>query len=295
MNGTIQSYEWRAISTLYLEQREESEVIFSNTQTATYTIQETPFHKYQMFELKVTDNEGLSAYDVIIVNLNGFGDPPVVNAGDDIYVNEGDVVNLDAVLEGHWYPSSDNDVFLSSLFSRVSIFQAPDVESSVESFGFYFFKKGTNLLASIDYLEVHVHDIPSSPPEPLVIVDITAESTVKEGELLKITPTLSDAGQPSDITFNWIQTEGPHAMLFTPNAEEPVFYAPSVGSLGATITFELTVTNKHAQASVESISINVTNNASPTANAGADLDILEGEVFSLTATQSNDPDGEIVT
>ena len=73
------------------------------------------------------------------------------------------------------------------------------------------------------------------------------------------------------LTYQWTQTLGPAVTLANPTTATPFFSAPSVGAGGATVMFDLTVTDARNLTGPDSISVFVTNvNQVPVANAGPD-------------------------
>ena len=76
----------------------------------------------------------------------------------------------------------------------------------------------------------------------------------------------------------------------------PSFTAPDVGADGDTLTFELTVTDNEGATSTDTVNVAVNNvivNQPPTANAGQDQVVNEGDNVVLDGTSSSDPDGTI--
>ena len=75
------------------------------------------------------------------------------------------------------------------------------------------------------------------------------------------------------------------------NTVLPTFVAPSVEAGGATIVFDLTVTDPHNLTGPDSVAINISNvNQLPIANAGADQTVNENTLVTLNGTLSADPD-----
>ena len=93
------------------------------------------------------------------------------------------------------------------------------------------------------------------------------------------------------LTYQWTQILGPAVTLLGGNTVLPTFVAPSVGAGGATIVFDLTVTDPHTLTGPDSVSIHVTNlNQIPVANAGPDQTVNEHAAVTLNGTLSTDPD-----
>jgi hypothetical protein len=128
-------------------------------------------------------------------------------------------------------------------------------------------------------------------------LDINGDPTVVtlNGEPSKPEPT-----EPG-VTYSWQQTSGPPVELFVSDVEKPTFTVPSVGPLGATLTFQLTVTATACDPSSSTFTttINVTNvvtNRPPVASATVSPNpVNEGQLVTLDGNLSSDPDGDTLT
>ena len=130
-----------------------------------------------------------------------------------------------------------------------------------------------------------------------------ADQTVDEGDNVTLDGTGS-ADQDGDIlTYLWSQTQGPTATLSSTTSTSPTFDAPLINSTQAILTFSLTV-NDGAVDSANNATVTVTildsdssgvTNQTPTANAGADQTVDEGDNVTLDGTGSADQDGDILT
>ena len=169
-------------------------------------------------------------------------------------------------------------------------------------------------------LNVTVANYGNHPP----IVDAGADRTVREGEAVTLNGTASD---PDDdqLTYLWT-SDRPGLSISDSDTLSPSFTAPQV-SQNATITFTLTATDSHNATSSDRVGIAVTATAAqpdapqsvqanstdttrnvqanstdttppanhpPTASAGADLTVAEGQTATLAGT-ATDPDNDQLT
>jgi hypothetical protein len=98
------------------------------------------------------------------------------------------------------------------------------------------------------------------------------------------------------VAYKWVQTAGPIVALSDPTAIKPTFTAPFVEEQGASLTFELTVTDAGGLQDTDSCIVTVIfNNMPPTAAAGLDQQGVAGEEIMLDGSESTDPDDGIAT
>jgi hypothetical protein len=137
-----------------------------------------------------------------------------------------------------------------------------------------------------DTVNVHIIDV-NHPP----VADAGPDQTVQESSPVMLDGTASYDPDVELLTYQWTQILGPAVTLLGGNTVMPTFVAPNVGAAGATIVFDLTVTDPHNLTGPDSVSIRVTNlNQSPTANAGPDQTVNENTLVTLNGTLSADPD-----
>lgn len=134
-DGSIVSYNWSQIS--------GTNVTLENSETfeASFNAPRVTSQSYLSFELKVTDDQGATAVDIvnIIVNIIVIpppvtNTPPSVNAGADQTVTAKSIVQLSGVasdLEGevtvNWLQTSGETVTLTNTTTLITAFVAPDV------------------------------------------------------------------------------------------------------------------------------------------------------------------------
>src|SRR6185503_8433021 len=137
-----------------------------------------------------------------------------------------------------------------------------------------------------DTVDVHVTHV-NQPP----VAYAGPDQTVQEGSPVLLNATGSYDPDLDSLTYQWSQISGPAVTLGGANTAIASFVAPNVGTAGATLVFDLTVTDPYHLTGSVSVSVAVTNvNQSPTSNAGPDQTKSELTVVTLDGTGSTDPD-----
>ena len=128
------------------------------------------------------------------------------------------------------------------------------------------------------------------------IANAGPDQTVDEGTLVTLDGSGSSASQGGALTYAWTQVAGPVVTLNTSNPVQPTFTAPFVSVGGATVTFQLIVTEGTRSSEPDVVNIHVRNvNNRPVADAGADQTVQEGSPVVLNGTNSYDPDAETLS
>jgi hypothetical protein len=108
---------------------------------------------------------------------------------------------------------------------------------------------------------------------------VRPNQTVSEGQAVLLNGSNSTDPDDGIASYHWVQIGEPTVNLSDPNAMQPTFTTPDVGSEGAALTFELTVKDHNGNQGKDMCVVNVTwQNEPPQANAGTDQTVDEGVV-----------------
>ncbi len=225
--------------------------------------------------------------------------PPVANAGVDDSVDEGDLVFLDGTgssdpdedpLTYAWTQPAGPAVVLSDAASAAPSFTAPLVPMGGATLTFQLVVHDGLEFSEPDTVDITIVNI-NHPPVALAGDD----QAVAETSPVALDGSNSYDPDGEDLTYTWTQTAGPPVTLFATDPAMPTFTAPLVGPSGATLTFELTVSDGEDSASdLVDVLVEYVNH-DPVADAGEDQTRFEGAVVMLDAGGSADPDGDGLT
>jgi YVTN family beta-propeller protein len=250
------------------------------------------------FQLTMSDGIA-SDSDTVNVSVENVNRPPSANAGPDQTVNEGELVTLDGSgssdldatpLTFQWERLAGPPASLSDPTAMRPTFVAPSVPQGGATLTFQLTVSDGQLTSDPDIVNVTVQNV-NHPPT----ADAGPDQTVREGSPVTLDGSASFDGDNESLTFSWVQTVGPSVLLSDRTATKPTFTAPSVDPAGATLTFELTVSDGIASAS-DTVNVFVENeNQPPIADAGPDQTKDEGSQVTLDGTASSDPDADSLT
>ena len=229
------------------------------------------------------------------IGVSGLGNsPPTVSAGDDQTVTEGNTVTLagtasddDAgdALTYAWTHDSALDVTLANDTALSTTFTAPAVGSDTAVTFTLAVSDGTNA-AVTDRVTVTITD--NAPPS----ADAGANQTVQEGATVTLSGTATDADDDA-LTYLWTHDSALDVTLANDTALSTTFTAPAVGSDTA-VTFTLAVSDGTNAAVTDRVTVTITDNAPPSADAGANQTVQEGATVTLSGT-ATDADDDALT
>ena len=266
-----------------------------------------------VFTFKVTVSDGADATDTDTVSITvhdistPVNTPPTADAGVDQTVTEGDTVTLDATasvdvdvgdsLTYQWTQESPDlpIITLSGSTATQPTFTAPEVDTATV-FTFKVTVSDGADATDTDTVSITVHDI-STPVNTPPTADAGVDQTVTEGDTVTLDATASvDVDVGDSLTYQWTQ-ESPDLPIITlsgSTATQPTFTAPEVDT-ATVFTFKVTVSDGADATDTDTVSITVHDistpvNTPPTADAGVDQTVTEGDTVTLDATASVDVD-----
>jgi parallel beta-helix repeat protein len=288
-DGTVVGYLWTKISG-------PSGGIIVNPVSVATSVTGLAAGIYQ-FGLKVTDNNGATAADTLIVTVNPApNEAPVANAGS----SQSIILPLNSVMLSGSGADTDGTVvsYLWSKISGPSNYYITSATSAVSSI--------TNLVAGIYQFELQVTDNGGAIGTSVIQITVNPAGNIppiaKVGAsqsltLPTATTTLSGSGSDSDgvvVSYLWTKLSGPSGYNIV-NSASPV--TDVSGLTQGIYQFELQVTDNGGSTgnAIIQITVNAAANIPPSANAGTNQSISLPVNSVMLSGSGNDPDGTVVS
>jgi PKD repeat protein len=269
------------------------------------TIYDLDENKTYCFVARAYDSEGFESGDseevCHIPTPIPENQPPTANAGPDQIVDEGRSVTLnganstdpdDAIAGYHWTQTEGSPVTLSDPNEPQPRFTAPDVGAAGASLVFELTVVDQRGLENTDSCVVNVAWL-NAPPQ----ADAGIDQTVDEGRVVALDGSASLDIDDGIAGYSWVQISGPAVILSDPASSQPTFTALNVGPAGASLTFNLTVTDMGGLQATDSSIVNISwQNETPLAVVAEEyLEVNPGGTVTLDGTGSMDGDDGIVS
>jgi len=253
-----------------------------------------------LFQLTVTNINGLTATDSCSITINCPNKPPVANAGNNQTVSDGQLVLLDATLSNDpdneiisfsWEQISGLPVSLTSTTENRVTFIAPDPCPGSVSLQFQLTVTDSEGLTSSNTSSITVICSNHQP-----IADAGEDQVVSQTVQVTLNAYSSIDNDGIIETVFWEQTNGLSVHLSDNGLMNPTFIAPEICPENErTLTFQLTVTDNDQLSSMDTCNVIILcNNNPPVADAGPDQTVNQKTKVILDASSSFDQDGQIV-
>lgn len=266
----------------------------------TYTLENLADGEIYYFAATAYDGYGNeSDYSAELVHAVN-NQPPVADAGPDQTLAEGQTVTLsgansydpDGMISTYsWIQTGGTKVVLMDASAVTTTFTAPYVGAAGETLSFQLTVTDKCGVKAVDTCAISVtkNNLP-----PVAVVG--EGQTVSEWTLVMLDGSRSSDPDDGIASYSWRQIDGIRVALRYPDLVKPTFIAPEVGLKGASLTFELTVTDFGGLQATNTCVVNVVKaNLPPVANAGSDQTVRSGTITKLDGSASKDPDDGIDT
>ena len=256
-----------------------------------------------IFELTVTDKGGLSDKARVNIMVTHNNVPPTADAGPDQTVSETHPVLLDGsksydpddgIATYAWTQIGNGpSIKLSNHSEMQPSFTAPEVTSGTIALQFELTVTDHSGALKTDQVTISVSDL-GSPP----VADAgTDQNPVYEGwqVFLDGSGSIDSDGQIQSYQWTQINTDsGPEISIIGADSATPKFTVPAIDEESVQLIIQLTVADDTGLNGTDQVKIVISKStASPTANAGDDQKIREGDTVLLDGSLSSDPDDGI--
>lgn len=250
-DGTISSYSWI--------QTKGSPVIISGADTATASFAApTALEQVTLtFQLTVTDNEGVTATDIITITVEPVNAAPTANAGSDQIVNEetsvaltGSGTDSDGVISSYSWKQTEGDsvTITDADMATASFNTATALEQVILTFQLTV--TDSDGASATDIIDITVEPVNAAPT-----VNAGSDQTVNEVTTVSLTGNGTDADGTIE-SYSWTQTDGNTVTIIGADTAAASFDAPSTLE-PLTLTFQLTVTDNEGEIATDSAVITV--------------------------------------
>ncbi|MGY5147121.1 MAG: PKD domain-containing protein [Candidatus Nitrosopumilus sp. bin_7KS] len=223
------------------------------------------------FELTVTDPQGLTHSDSVVIFVSPKNSSPKVNAGADIIVDENTVASLtctgtdpDGTRLGYTWSTTSKAVIEQNVEPQTMVKIPNVVRDSTLTFTCTV-TDGT--YSASDNVNVLVKNVYSAD----IVSDAGSDKIVNENVKVSLDGSNSHDPEDQQLSFKWTQLSGESVKLSSASSVNPSFTSPIVNNNEIKIlTFELKVFDDNERSSVDTVVITVDPvNSPPEASASA--------------------------
>ena len=272
----------------------------ANTPVAAFIAPDVSVETNLRFELTVTDVNGATGTDQLVVTVSPGNAAPTADAGADQNVNSGNLVSLNGsgndsdgtIVSYQWVQLGGPSVTINNANQANASFTAP-VVTTTTLITLRLTVTDNDGASGFDNIVITVNSPGGGNASP--IANAGPDLSVVSGDNVQINGSGVDDG---NITvYVWTQISGPTVLNLQNSQSATVsFVAPSV-STASDYVLRLWVFDDMGATGSDDVVVTVNpggSNLAPTANAGPDQSVSEGELVSINGS-GNDPDGTIAS
>ncbi|MEE4218233.1 MAG: CAP domain-containing protein [Xanthomonadales bacterium] len=265
-DGHIVSHSWSQVSgpSVTLQDSDQWTVNFTAPATAGDI----------RLRLQVTDDDGLTGSDDVIIEVIEANRKPEVSAGSDLTVNVGETVNITGsgsdsdgeIVSWNWSRIGGLTVSLQNASTQTVRFTAP------ASAGYTRLRlRVTDDDGASDYDDVVVNFVDPTPANQAPTANAGADQDVDAGDTVSITGSGTDS-DGTIVSWAWSQVSGASVSLSGANSQTVGFTAPDSAT---TIRLRLTVTDDDGATDTDDVLVTVKETVSQTVTGDTVYSMLD--------------------
>ncbi len=249
-----------------------------------------------LIRITAVDGAGNTGFDEITFTVDA-NRPPLAHAGPDqtvapdapVSLSGVNTIDLDNGITGFaWQQTAGETVTLTGSDTSLAAFTAPLTQGAM-AFELTVTDESGETATARCLVNVSDDNLPPT-------ADAGDDMTVLPATVIQLDGSASLDPEAQNLTFSWQQAAGPGVVLSDTSLASPEFTAPSPADDGASLIFELTVTDGEGLMARDQVVVSVKGtNTAPLANAGPDQEVDPGQVVILSGSQSQDSDGTLET
>ena len=257
------------------------------------------------FQLTATDDQAEFSSDTVNITVNPVNSNPNADAGPNQNVNEQTNVNLNGtgssdadgpIAAYAWVQQQGTAVALAGANTATPSFTAPSrtEQQGSETLRFQLTVTDSDGVTDSDSVDITVNPANADP-----VANAGPDQTVNENSPVSLNGTASSDPDGTIASYAWTQTAGTGVSLNGANTATPSFTSPDLpGNSGATLTFQLQVTDNEGATDTDSVDIDIDQvNQPPVVQTPIpDQAATEDQAFSLNISSNfSDPDTDTLT
>jgi len=297
-DGSIVEYRWTQSSG-------SQNVVISNDDQAiaTFTAPDVNSDIQLVFELTVTDDDGISSIDYKNVTVLKVNQQPIANAPASLDATGNELVTMDGsssidsdgtIASYAWTQTSGTGVVITNANQPIASFTAPNVDAQL---GFQFTVIDNDGAANSRSLIVNTtREAPVIVENQAPVANAGSDQTIDEKTLISLNGNASNDPDGTIVSYSWVQISGGNVAISNANQAVASITGPDVET-DTPLTFQLTVTDNEGASSSDTTVLLIQDvpepNRAPTAVTANNFSANENAQVTLDGSASNDSDGTI--
>jgi len=297
-DGSIVEYRWTQSSG-------SQNVVISNDDQAiaTFTAPDVNSDIQLVFELTVTDDDGISSIDYKNVTVLKVNQQPIANApasldaiGNELVTMDGSSsIDSDGTIASYaWIQTSGTSVAITNANQSIASFTAPNIDAQL---GFQLTVTDNDGSTNSRSLIVNLtKEAPVIVENQAPVANAGSDQTIDEKTLTSLNGNASNDPDGTIVSYSWVQISGGNVAISNANQAVASITGPDVET-DTPLTFQLTVTDNEGASSSDTTVLLIQDvlepNRAPTAVTANNFSVNENAQVTLDGSASNDSDGTI--